>query len=578
MIMHAKWIADAQELDPDLAVALLFETEQISRFLSSIEDHFVSGSKGVGKTLLLSCKRLLLLQHYTDQGTSVAFIPESRPFLDTMSGFDPELLPQDSLALLSKHEDCQFLWRASIMISCLSYTQSVRSDLLVPLQAMAHGDFRALYADMIDRRRRSPTSVFRDVVMLHTVGSFRAFLRDFTSPLTDAFHGIHEPMFLFIDRVDQSVRQVSTAAWVSIQTGLIEAAWECMGNPHVKLYASIREEAYRTLDTATRENYEGSVTSIRYTHDELSNLLDKLSEFYESKRSLHALLGFSQIRNVNAEADEDVFQYLLRHTLGKPRDLVLLCRAFVPVTGIGDRQKHFRDTVNRESSRSVVPFAFADLGQFMTCLGDPDNRRTFLALIHANVLTYDAIVELSLQYNRVPADQWGSHAELELPCHPFCDLYNAGLLGVVDHDHPLSAKVQSFKRANDPQQYRGHTLPQCDRYLIHPALDFLIAEAQAAHRGATFTVYRYVIVGHGLPWPDTWEYAVRVQEGLSFLEPSTKAEVEALLGQLCCQGRDRGAPKKMAECRRELIALQEYLGEEPSLGPVLVSLERLASE
>ena len=110
---------------------------------------------------------------------------------------------------------------------------------------------------------------------------------------------------------------------ISVQDG--QAAWDVMSaNSHVKIFATIREEAYANYESDIRANYYSATVALRYSVDDLRHLIDKLVEFYESLGSFEEFVGLSEVHNSHSQLVEDSFRYLHRHTVGRPRDLVII--------------------------------------------------------------------------------------------------------------------------------------------------------------------------------------------------------------------------------------------------------------
>src|SRR4029450_3829218 len=90
--------------------------------------------------------------------------------------------------------------------------------------------------------RIEPTLVFKELTDL-PVGQANALGDETENFLDQKLRGIQSPPCFFIDKVDQAVRRLPRAAWINIQAGLIEAAWDLMNaNSHIKVFASIQNE------------------------------------------------------------------------------------------------------------------------------------------------------------------------------------------------------------------------------------------------------------------------------------------------------------------------------------------------
>jgi hypothetical protein len=79
------WATDANQIDILDLDRVLFRNPTIDDFLEGKHRHFISATKGFGKTLLLTCKRRQLTQQSSEHGQPIQMIPEGRPYLDFMS-------------------------------------------------------------------------------------------------------------------------------------------------------------------------------------------------------------------------------------------------------------------------------------------------------------------------------------------------------------------------------------------------------------------------------------------------------------------------------------------------------------
>ena len=114
-----------------------------------------------------------------------------------------------------------------------------------------------------------PTVVFKEL-LAQSVREINRLIDDTENFLDYKLRQIHGGTFFFVDKVDQALRQLSQAAWVHLQAGLIEAAWDMMSaNSHIKVHASIRQEAFSNYESDIKSNLFGATTMIRYSEDEL---------------------------------------------------------------------------------------------------------------------------------------------------------------------------------------------------------------------------------------------------------------------------------------------------------------------
>lgn len=81
--------------------------------------------------------------------------------------------------------------------------------------------------------------------------------------------------------------------------------------------------------------------------------------------------------------------------------------------------------------------------------------------------------------------------------HPFWELYNTGLLGVVLEKPDGLGWYQRFRQPDDMTHADPTEFRKVQYYLIHPALTPLISKYPVT---APFDVAQFVIVGYDYPW------------------------------------------------------------------------------
>ena len=119
--------------------------------------------------------------------------------------------------------------------------------------------------------------------------------------------------------------------------------------------------------------------------------------------------------------------------------------------------------------------------------------RSLFSLIPSNVLDRSALKRIAETYVARLKEK-GLEASNE---DPFCALYHLGLLGVVRRNREQK-DVQIFRQPHDIEHegFRG-TLPAERHYLIHPALDDIIAQTSSDYIRAFHTRN---VIGHGNRW------------------------------------------------------------------------------
>jgi serine/threonine protein kinase len=508
---HAQsWASDGNQIDIGALKDLTFKNAVVREFLDSGSKHFVSGGKGLGKTLLLTYKRSLLSDTYQvatgreRRQAAVQFVPEGRPYLDLMG--DLPSVDQSQIELMSGLDQCKRLWSFSFRLSIVSCHPSLADAFdpedLAPLPRRLRG--------LLEGRPVEPTVVVKELLSL-TVRQINQVVDAMEGPLERRLRSLHSGVFLFIDKLDQALRRLPRAAWVHMQAGMVEAAWDLMSaNRHVKIFATIREEAFSSYESDIKTNLYGAVSTLRYAKHELLELLEKLTYYYEGV-PLRDFVLLDLVRAGRSKRSEGTFDFLHRHSLGRPRDLVIFASEISRNRKDLD-ERTFTRIVQETSAGLLVANVFDEMRAFLEVLCDRDKRASFLAQIPYDVLSHDDVVEVWCRFHGVDRAYFDAHGRSAGDVyHPFRELFECGLLGVLAADPAGERLVQRFRQPHDPVAGSRHELPRSRYYLIHPALRALIERLAGDGR---FHVIRHVVIGHGEPWPRHGDLVVDVQREL----------------------------------------------------------------
>jgi hypothetical protein len=131
--------------------------------------------------------------------------------------------------------------------------------------------------------------------------------------------------------------ELSPNVWYFSQLGLVEVAYQLRRiNHHLKVFAAIRKEAYARLPqrTAMVQQYRGSAVDIVYSPESLREIFVNNIRLVKGDRMVqpdrlraHPLEAFPRPRRRDRHLhreEEDAFEYVCRHTLLRPRDLMTI--------------------------------------------------------------------------------------------------------------------------------------------------------------------------------------------------------------------------------------------------------------
>ena len=504
------WASDANQIEIYDLDAIVFRNQVVDDFLQRRNKFFLSASKGLGKTLLLTFKRSLLSSADQKQGkvdaqTGRILVPQGRPYLDFMS--DVGSLSKQHDQLIANLLNTKRMWRLALNVSALSHypaviTSSDQNELAV---------FPRRIRQWLEGAGVEPTVAFKELLG-QSVREINRLIDETDNFLDHKVRKIHGGIFFFVDKVDQALRQLSRQAWITVQAGLIEAAWDLMNaNSHIKVYASIRQEAFSNYESDIKANLFGATTMIRYSEPELHQMLDQLAQCYEASPTFHDFVTLNVVKHPRRPFPEDSFQYIRRHTLGRPRDLVVIASELSAKRSTINESQFCR-LVNQTSATGLISNIFNEMRVFLSCLVNKRERQRFFTMIPYNILTRDEAIGICCLFNGLSADDvqfYRAHAE-ELH-HPFCDLYRVGLLGTIEREAGGTRVLQKFKQPHDFVTEVDSALPDSPFYLLHPALDEHIGQLKA---GDTYALFQHVAVGDGQPWHDYFDLFCSLERSL----------------------------------------------------------------
>ncbi len=489
------WTVDADDIRvaDDFDESLLHRTPEIDAFLAPDRDDkfIVIGTKGFGKTLLLKAKRIL----YQREGKA-ACLPIGnlldKPIGDKIFGRESLAFFADSPLPWSK------VWLAAIAMAVLKHGRATEglkvgarlSNLLRDEQLHGVIDHFVRLLDL------TPSDLQRCAV--DTDGHLVPRLRVLKTPVTIFIDGIDEYFNKHVEDGPSNpfvTGELSPKVWHFAQLGLVEVAYQLRRiNHHLKVFAAIRKEAYAMLPgrTAMAQQYRGSAIDIVYSPSSLREIfvnnvrLVKTDRMVRPNRTrmnpLEAFLGRSSVTDPYTHEEEDALEYLCRHTLLRPRDLMTIGERLAALRPDERRHElHLKQAVDRAASEIAQEY-LAEVAPYIGELDlDPLWRR-----VPGQILTRAEVETLE--------PEAGDGTRRVLPV-----LHRVGLLGHVQHDRIRGEWRQRFLRPGEATLEPDDSLPAASHYLLHPVLSALIG---SINPGYLQRVDRTNIVGYDRPWRD----------------------------------------------------------------------------
>ena len=483
------WIIDASEMDAEDILSfrsnLLHPNPEIRSFLKPDNKGttIAIAPKGFGKTLLLKAKRLSIQDKY-------AYILPSGALVEKPSGL-PSVIPTSDYGDL---RDGEGYWRS---VWLLSFTVAI-------LKAADHEPgrcSRSLKAIFQDDNLLSVWEIF-DHILSAPVNTYHQLNNDYNDALLPAFRRLHESTAIFVDNIDEYYEgvlremnagrdrpaggntpggRVKRSFWHLAQHGIAAAARELSHiNSHVKIYVSIRKEVLQGIigDTHFGQQLRSKSLVITYTDSDLLEIIHKniahsdAEDLADPRSSDPVTAFFGPLRRVTHPVtgeEEDVLEFWLRHTLGRPRDVVSIGKTLAGIPPANRGERKVRETV-RSEAKTIATAYFAEMAPHL----DGFDSDMLLPLIDRNVLSPDDLRRIAEAYASAWLEAFGvaaPHTE-----HPFCALFKLGLLGYVGRDAERGEDLQIFRLPGELALDNVRVLPPARTYLVHPALDDLIAE------------------------------------------------------------------------------------------------------
>ncbi len=508
------WATDGDEINPANIKNICFRNDKVDEFFEYSNKHFIIATKGIGKTILLKGKRYQLEQEYRDKTKDnvdvkkTLFIPENNPYLDYIRNIGS--LDRRMLAFLEDYKNAEKIWMLALQASIINYfirlfhnkdIEKIKEDYKI------HNNSK-LSNILFSNRQIDPCEALAHILIENGIGRIQQEydqMKIFSESIFNNY--VRSGVFVFIDRIDQALEGNNEKLWVAMQAGLLEAAWNIMrSNNHVKIYTSIRLEAFYNYNSANKNALKGQATFLEYNYDDLFNLMNNLAFQYSkhndgeassNKDSFYKYIGIEKFTHPELGHEENVFKYILRHTICRPRDLTVIAGRYRKDNKFD--VENFRQQINYIATGDIANILFNEYSVFLKSLKEEDNRNKLFAKIPRNILSYDELRNICREYNEKPSCK----DERCITCqfsHPFCELYNIGLLGVVDE------KRQHFLPPQEMSWAEKRHIKKSDYYLVHSCLNRIIKD----QRNGDFEQVKWIPIGKYEGWNEKYTELIKL--------------------------------------------------------------------
>lgn len=469
------WTSEADqinigEIDTKHLDTLIVNTLAIDEFLHHGHNDkklFIIAPKGVGKTLLLRTKS----QMYRNEASGYYCIPEHElveKFTANRVSFS-----QEELERFKTFDVWAKTWKLCLLITILKNTNVPLPAKVEEVIGFARWPTDILGALLLNRNRIERLYQLVPSELMPKVRNIRGF-------------GNANQIALFLDNIDeffedqvgfkqleanQFTQTVSEDVWINAQLAIISVAREiCAANKHIKIFVSIRSEAFNQGKASTDLQIEQYTTLLTYPKQRIKAIFTKNVELTEKERlrapdaddPIEQFIGFNTIshRLIRDPHDnprkEDVFDYMYRHTFGRPREIVVMGKAIYNIDPEERTPKAVRDAVNsistrllRQYSKEIVPFFYQDIYD------------EFCELSDSNVVSFQDAKEISDYFAR----------ERNFP-DVFSYFYRLGLIGITYDENANGTRFKQRFLPVGQYSLASQGIPEHpDYYVMHPAMN-----------------------------------------------------------------------------------------------------------
>lgn len=477
------WIPDADGIAMnDRSLGILYTNKRIDDFLNSKKVLGVSGIKGQGKTFLLKVKRA------NSEKSAVECFPKNSMVdqLDNSTKINPSLINY-----LEDYTIWVSIWKVAIAMTIINSELIEATDRNKLFERLPESCFKL--AEISNENCRP------SVIINHLLQMKKKILNQIlthTSELLELLIGIHEAVHIFVDKTDQAfatdVHRVygdskmsrgprNASFWQYSQYALANAAYDIFSNinQHIKVYYTIRQEALidaHLIAPNLCRNINSYIISLEYSKHDLEEMFkiyvgseedENLNDSsLKSLNPIKAFLGIDTIENAHVGTIENLFDYIYRHSLQRPSDIMTICKKLSFDNKTVDVTK-VRTIVN-ECAGEILDMYLAELSPFL-----PSNITGLFFNINTNIL--------SEEYLKYICNRFRSQQSVFFSCtrncetcktiNPFKVLFNIGLIGYIDYDVDNSRRIQSFNKMGSSTFFEKDTqFPSSEFYFVHPCL------------------------------------------------------------------------------------------------------------
>jgi len=256
--------------------------------------------------------------------------------------------------------------------------------------------------------------------------------------------------------------------------GLMSAIYDLnRHNSHIKIYSSVRAEAFKCISNEMKLNYKNYTTFLKYTKPELRAIFEKNISLTKSEEEIlndhknNLIFNFLGVKKIThsivknkkgKSIEENVFDFIFRHTMGRPRELVLMgSHLYLHVLNEPgyqnlskkEKRKRIRKAVYKVSNEIINVYLSEIIPKF-----DKNLLTEFIRFIQSNVIPAKYVLN-------------NYHEVIE-------HYFSIGIIGFAQRDIESNKKdqyIQKFLPASEYSYRKNIILPNTKYFITHPCLD-----------------------------------------------------------------------------------------------------------
>lgn len=477
------WDFSAENFSPDEnADKYIYKNGKIERYLEvGKHEHnfFLAGPKGLGKTLLITYKSYLywkLLENIEEREKSGQRIKLNENELVESLSFSFSTFSHADIKVFSEFRIWEQFWRF-----CISFIILKKTGQPIPKEISRlvndSDSLSTICGDLIMKRSK-----------LHNILKLLNLLRP-------GINAIKSSVTLFIDRLDHELDNFlvdpeyialeeangklnpATLMWINAQLGLLSAIFAInTSNKHIKIFATIRSEALLHRPSTLHLHFLNNLTELHYSKEEIKQIFINNIELMKpghlvapnAESPIKRFLGFDEMPHPRARDEnqmprvEDAFEFIYRHTFGRPREIVMLgkflfedelSRPDYQGLPVEEKISRVREKVNNLAYSEIF-----DIYKREIIPRFPEEEfHKFAHSISTNVISRTDLVELDMEFVNY--------------------LYSLGLLGYIVPDQKKKSGYRQVFLPPAKYNYNNReTIMRAEYYFTHPAIDQKLRE------------------------------------------------------------------------------------------------------